>query len=146
MFQDRKFLIYYYGKVPLYDHYWGEKVSSISYNNICHISLTLFLLASQLKQCSQEKQFAWMTWIHSMGTLSYLRGMSQIEVALWQSPNICVLNSRIQQLSWKHKVVPTHTKREREREREAIAYFHFRLICTPHNVQWGLQQKDFNVR
>ena len=35
-----------------------------------------------------------MTRIHSMGTLSYLQGMSKREVVPWQSPNIILLIRR----------------------------------------------------
>ena len=55
-----------------------------------------------------------MTRIHSMGTLSYLQGMSKREVAPWQSPNIILLIRRthIEQFMEKKEKNVVDTKHE----------------------------------
>ena len=55
-----------------------------------------------------------MTRIHSMGTLSYLQGMSKREVAPWQSPNIILLIRRthIEQFMEKKQKNVVDTKHE----------------------------------
>ena len=55
-----------------------------------------------------------MTRIHSMGTLSYLQGMSKREVVPWQSPNIILLIRRthIEQFIEKKQKVVVDTKQE----------------------------------
>ena len=87
-----------------------------------------------------------MTRIHSMGTLSYLQGMSKREVVPWQSPNIILLIRRthIEHFIEKNKKVVVDTKQEIKNYLLFLSS-DFRDLIMYTNTQL-LRKKKFNER